>query len=133
MARTVWERTCKDRYLDLLSKARKAAFKEVNSNNYANLKGHGPRGMKREVWDGLVDIWETPKWQKKSEVGQKNRASMPDSMLHTGGSISFGEHKKKMVICVCVSFCYINMLTVHYIICIPYVITGGRVEAPCFF
>ena len=102
MARTVWDRTCKDRYPDLLAKAREAAFKQVNSHNYADLKGHGPKGMKAEVWDGLVDIWITLKWQKKSEAGRNNRASMPDSMLHTGGSISFAEHKKKMVIYMCV-------------------------------
>ncbi|KAK7278976.1 hypothetical protein RJT34_24017 [Clitoria ternatea] len=95
MARTVWNRTCADRYPDLLAKARETAFKRISSNNIANLKGHGPRGMRREVWDGLVDIWVSKEWQKKSQAGRSNRASIPDSMLHTGGS-SFGEHKRKM-------------------------------------
>ncbi|KAF7832659.1 putative transposase, Ptta/En/Spm, plant [Senna tora] len=62
----------------------------------AKLKGHGLAGIIAEVWDGLVDIWLTPEWQKKSEAAKRSRATAPDAMLHTGGSISFGAHKKKM-------------------------------------
>ena len=87
-----------DRYSDYLAKARTAAFKRANSNNFADLKGHGPKGMRTEVWDGLVDIWVTPEWQKKSIAGKINRAAKPDSMVHTAGSKSFAQHKKKMVI-----------------------------------
>ncbi|KAF7807707.1 putative transposase, Ptta/En/Spm, plant [Senna tora] len=53
-------------------------------------------GIRAEVWDGLVDIWLTPEWQKKSEAAKRSRATAPDAMLHTRGSISFGAHKKKM-------------------------------------
>ncbi|KAJ1423988.1 putative transposase, Ptta/En/Spm, plant [Sesbania bispinosa] len=62
----------------------------------ADIKGHGPKGMKIEVWNGLVDKWSRPEWKKKSDVGRSNRASVPNSLMHTGGSISFGEHKKRM-------------------------------------
>ncbi|KAF7832911.1 putative transposase, Ptta/En/Spm, plant [Senna tora] len=55
MARGVWEKTCSDRYSDILTKHR-----------------------------------------KKSEAAKRSRATAPDAMLHTGGSISFGAHKKKM-------------------------------------
>lgn len=98
MARNVWERTCMDRYPDMLKNARIASLKALNSTNLADTKGHGPKGMKSEVWDGLVDIWLTPEWRRKSDAGRSNRAAMPESILHTGGSISFGQHKKKMVI-----------------------------------
>jgi hypothetical protein len=60
-------------------------------------KGHGPKGMKTEVWDGLVDIWLKPEWRKKSDANRCNRAALPDAVLHTGGSICFIEHKKRMV------------------------------------
>ncbi|KAJ1418050.1 putative transposase, Ptta/En/Spm, plant [Sesbania bispinosa] len=96
MARTVWERTCMDRYPDHLKNARVAALKQVNSTNLADTKGHGPKGMKTDVWNGLVDIWLRPEWKRKSDAGRSNRASIPDSMMHTGGSISFSEHKKRM-------------------------------------
>ncbi|KAJ1385937.1 putative transposase, Ptta/En/Spm, plant [Sesbania bispinosa] len=96
MAKTVWERTCMDLYPNYLAKARATAFVRANSTDIANLKGHGPKGIRTEIWDGLVDIWMTPKWQKKSAAGKSNRAAKPDSMVHTGGSRSFGQHKKKM-------------------------------------
>ncbi|KAJ1440378.1 putative transposase, Ptta/En/Spm, plant [Sesbania bispinosa] len=96
MAKTVWERICMDRYPDYLAKARAAAFVRANSTNIADLKGHGAKCMRTEVWDGLVDIWMTPEWQKKSVAGKSNRASKPDSMVHTRGSRSFGHHKKMM-------------------------------------
>lgn len=86
-----------DRYPDHLKNAREKALKQVNSTNLADTKGHGPKGMKKEVWDGLVDIWLTPKWRKKSDANRRNKAALPDSVLHTGGSISFGEHKRWMV------------------------------------
>ncbi|KAJ1398915.1 hypothetical protein SESBI_30710 [Sesbania bispinosa] len=60
MAKTVWEQTCMDRYLDYLAKARAAAFVRANSTKIADLKGHGPKGIRTELWDGLVDIWMTP-------------------------------------------------------------------------
>lgn len=52
--------------------------------------------MKTEVWDGLVDIWLKPEWRKKSDANRCNRAALPDAVLHTGGSICFIEHKKRM-------------------------------------
>ncbi|XP_058723413.1 uncharacterized protein LOC131595145 isoform X3 [Vicia villosa] len=48
MARTVWERTCLDRYPDHFKNARKIALREVNSTNLVDTKGHGPKGMKEE-------------------------------------------------------------------------------------
>ncbi|RDX66751.1 hypothetical protein CR513_54449, partial [Mucuna pruriens] len=44
-----------DHFLDRLNNERKMALKRVNSKNLANTKGHGPPGIKSEVWDGLVD------------------------------------------------------------------------------
>ncbi|GAU32133.1 hypothetical protein TSUD_218840 [Trifolium subterraneum] len=72
------------------------ALREVNSTDLVDTKGHGPKGMKAEVWDGLVDIWLKPEWKKKSDANRCNRASLPNAVLHTGGSINFGEHKKRM-------------------------------------
>ena len=98
MARTVWDRTCADRYPDFLKNARQLALKQVNSTNLADTKGHGPKGMKTEIWDGLINIWLKPEWKKKSDACRSNRAVLPDALMHTGGSISFGEHKRRMVI-----------------------------------
>ncbi|KAF7842001.1 putative transposase, Ptta/En/Spm, plant [Senna tora] len=96
MARDVWEKTCSDRYLDILTKHRVKILDDLKTRDMAKLKGHGPVGIRAEVWDGLVDIWLTPEWQKKSEAAKRSRATAPNAMLHTRGSISFGAHKKKM-------------------------------------
>ncbi|XP_025646974.1 uncharacterized protein [Arachis hypogaea] len=95
MARTVWNRTMLDRYPDILKRARERAFKEANSTSIADIKGHGPKAMKVDVWNGLVDHWLDSKWKNRSVAGQKNRAAMPAHKLHTAGSISFGEHKRR--------------------------------------
>lgn len=97
IARTVWERTCKDRYPDYLKNMRKMALKQANSTNLADTKGLRPKGIKAEIWNGLVDIWLSPGWRNKSDACRRNRWANPDAVLHTGGSISFGEHKKRMV------------------------------------
>ncbi|KAF7808586.1 putative transposase, Ptta/En/Spm, plant [Senna tora] len=96
MARDVWEKTCSDRYSDILTKHKVEILDELKTRDMAKLKGHGPAGIRAEVWDGLVDIWLTPEWQKKSEAAKRSRTIAPDAMLHTGGSISFGALKKKM-------------------------------------
>ncbi|KAL4286639.1 hypothetical protein AHAS_Ahas19G0106300 [Arachis hypogaea] len=94
MARTVWNRTMLDRYPDILKKAKERTFKEANSTSI-DIKGHGPKAMKVDVWNGLVDHWLDSKWKNKSVAGQKNRAAIPAHKLHNAGSISFGEHKKR--------------------------------------
>nr|KYP39776.1 hypothetical protein KK1_038914 [Cajanus cajan] len=98
MAREVWEKTCMDRYSDQLCKDSDKAIKVENSRNYEDLRAHKPRGMKAEIWNGFIDIWKTPEWQKKSIAGRQNRAAQLEAMVHTGGSKSFGQHKKTMVI-----------------------------------
>ena len=97
MIRKVWNLTCMDRYSDSLAKARKKARERANSDNIEYLNGFGPRGIRIEMWDALIDIWKTKEWKKKSITGKNKRAAKPEAMLHIGGSISFGQHLKKMV------------------------------------
>ncbi|XP_029148791.1 uncharacterized protein [Arachis hypogaea] len=95
IARTIWNKTMHDRYHDILKRARDRAFKEANSTSITDIKGHRPKAMKVDVWNGLVDHWLDSKWQNKSVASQKNRATPPAHKLHTAGSISFGEHKRR--------------------------------------
>jgi len=103
MARKVWNLTCMDRYFDFLAKVRKKARERANSDNIEDLKGFGPRGIRTDMWDTLIDIWMTQDWKKKSIADKNNRVAKPESMVHTRGSISFGQHLKKMVFVF--SFC----------------------------
>jgi hypothetical protein len=134
-----------DRYPDHLKNARKKALRHVNSTNLADTKGHGPKGLKPEVWNGLVDIWLKPEWTKMSDANRCNRAAKPDSALHTGGSISFREHKKRMVniynifiynYTLCIIFWALTLYSTKkmYYILIPInaLIIGGRDKARSF-
>ncbi|KAF7807706.1 putative transposase, Ptta/En/Spm, plant [Senna tora] len=80
MARDVWEKTCSDRYSDILTKHGVKILDELKTRDMAKLKGHGPARIRVEVWDGLVDIWLTPEWQKKSEAAKRSRATAPDAL-----------------------------------------------------
>ncbi|RZC28459.1 hypothetical protein D0Y65_000442 [Glycine soja] len=77
--------------IPFLNKVKKTA----NSTEYEDLRSHEPRGMKDEIWNELIDIWKTLEW-KKSDAGRKNRVAHHNAMVHTGGSRSFGQHKRIM-------------------------------------
>ncbi|KAF7823622.1 putative transposase, Ptta/En/Spm, plant [Senna tora] len=52
-----------------------------------------------ERWrDYSIEVKEElfKEFMRKSEAAKRSRATAPDAMLHTGGSISFGAYKKKM-------------------------------------
>ncbi|QHO19554.1 uncharacterized protein DS421_11g330010 [Arachis hypogaea] len=55
MARTVWNRTMHDCYPDILKRTRDRVFKEANSHSIVDIKGHGPKAMKVDIWNSLVD------------------------------------------------------------------------------
>ena len=110
MVREVWEKTCMDKYSDQLCKYRNKVKKTANSTEYEDLRSHEPRGMKDEIWNELIDIWKTLEW-KKSDAGRKNRVAHHNAMVHTGGSRSFGQHKRIMVTvtnCLEIFFSFFN-------------------------
>ncbi|KAG5059408.1 hypothetical protein JHK87_000437 [Glycine soja] len=78
-----------------ISFMRNKVKKTANSTEYEDLRSHEPRGMKDEIWNELIDIWKTLEW-KKSDAGRKNRVAHHNAMVHTGGSRSFGQHKRIM-------------------------------------
>jgi len=39
----------------------------------------------------------TQDWKKKSIAGKNNRVAKPEAVVHTKGSINFGQHLKNMV------------------------------------
>ena len=70
-----WNKICVDRFSDALARAREKAKQVTVSENVADYKGHGPRGMRTEIWDGLVGIWNTPGWKNKSIKAKMNRVA----------------------------------------------------------
>ncbi|XP_075095246.1 uncharacterized protein LOC142173538 [Nicotiana tabacum] len=55
-----------------------------------------PDWLKKDVWDKLLEKWNTAEWKAKSEQAKANRASSKGGSLHTGGSITFAAHKLRL-------------------------------------
>ena len=95
--RTVWERTAADRFADKMHSLRDKAKKASGSEDATVWKLHYPGSMRHAIWEGLCDKWADPRWRHRSVAGSANRGKVPEASIHTGGSISFASHKKKMV------------------------------------
>src|SRR4051812_35899791 len=70
-----------------------------------------PGWMGADVWQQLLEHWNSLKFKKTSETNKRNRSSMDGASLHTGGSIPHRLHWKKMVYIICFSLCF----DVHYV------------------
>ena len=90
----------------MMSEARKKCVDELKERNpLATLadtigKVH-PSWMRQEIWDELCQRhWLKDKWQQKSKAGQENRMKQKEGSItkHSGGSIPFVTHKRRMVI-----------------------------------
>nr|AAB97814.1 PttA' [Petunia x hybrida] len=81
-----WKRKAARRYSDFISKI-KADGIQLNC-------------IHDNVWASWLRLWEDPKCREKSETAQRNRCGGNEVALgtHTGGSITIGEHRKRLVI-----------------------------------
>ncbi|XP_060212771.1 uncharacterized protein LOC132640267 isoform X2 [Lycium barbarum] len=85
--RKQWRRKAARRYCDFVS----------------SIKGEGirPVYVPKETWESWKKYWADPKVIEKSKIASKNRRGGEDaaaSGTHTGGSISIGEHHKRLAI-----------------------------------
>lgn len=95
----IWELTSKRRYTSMLSEARREVLRKTGKKSVSETKGKGPIWMKPTIWNTIVDKWDTPQWKVKSQVARKNRMTEKDGSItkHSGGSVSFAEHKLRLV------------------------------------
>ncbi|CAA3005509.1 Hypothetical predicted protein [Olea europaea subsp. europaea] len=94
-----WKKTAKDRYKDMMNGAREKAKRSSQSDNPVDWKGHGPRWIRAEHWDSLVNYWSTEKWKSNAKIARENRLSQgQDGKMkkHTAGSVSFVTMKKRL-------------------------------------
>ncbi|XP_059294886.1 uncharacterized protein LOC132047934 [Lycium ferocissimum] len=85
--RKQWRRKAARRYCDFVS----------------TIKGEGIRlaYVLKETRESWKKYWEDPKVVEKSKIASKNRRGGEDAVAsgtHTGGSISIGEHHKRLAI-----------------------------------
>ncbi|KAM3308137.1 hypothetical protein P3S67_009881 [Capsicum chacoense] len=55
-----------------------------------------PSWLNDEVWSKFLILWDTPEYKAKREQGKANRASETGGSLHTGGSMSFATHQRRL-------------------------------------
>ncbi|KAH0643620.1 hypothetical protein KY289_034594 [Solanum tuberosum] len=79
-----WEIKASLRYRDFISKIKK--------------NGTNPGYVTDIVWKNWMRLWQAPENVAKSETNKKNRRGGREAVVgaHTGGSISIGEHRKKL-------------------------------------
>ncbi|KAH0718936.1 hypothetical protein KY285_014967 [Solanum tuberosum] len=55
-----------------------------------------PSWLRADIWVKFLDKWNTPEFKVKCERAKIARASVKGGSLHTGGSMSYAAHKRKM-------------------------------------
>ncbi|KAH0723824.1 hypothetical protein KY290_006540 [Solanum tuberosum] len=75
----------------------------INYRNFiSKIKGEGirPGYVPEHVWERWMELWGSVECIKKSEINAKNHRAGHETAAgtHTGGSISMGEHHKKLAI-----------------------------------
>ncbi|PHT28134.1 hypothetical protein CQW23_32274 [Capsicum baccatum] len=55
-----------------------------------------PGWLNNEVWTQFLILWDTPEFKAKRERGKANRTSETGGSLHTGGSMSFATHQRRL-------------------------------------
>ncbi|MQL89967.1 hypothetical protein Taro_022550 [Colocasia esculenta] len=96
-ARTTWNKIAANRFTDYLNKHKATSKKAFgNFDDPLMWKGRGPPAIRRDYWDAMCDKWATEDFRHRSRIATENRTKMPETTLHTSGSISFGRQKRKM-------------------------------------
>ncbi|XP_057993096.1 uncharacterized protein LOC110632038 [Hevea brasiliensis] len=96
--RLAWVKLGKDRFRDILNRARNEMLVKHKKSDIAYLHNLGPNWMKAEVWNELVAYWSSPEWRKKSQSAKINRMTVKDGSItkHAGGSIKIEIHEDRL-------------------------------------
>ncbi|KAL4568477.1 hypothetical protein LXL04_024090 [Taraxacum kok-saghyz] len=73
-------------------------IREIN-DSFRILRNFAPRPIHSDVWNRLINYWDTLGWKKISLVAKRNRNSGEDGVTparHTGASIGVAETRKKL-------------------------------------
>ncbi|KAG6509093.1 hypothetical protein ZIOFF_034484 [Zingiber officinale] len=100
----VWNENSSERYRVSIHLAKKAALSSAQEDlgrkpDILDMIGIGSDWMEANIWSDLVKIhWNKEDHKIKSKIARKNKMTTKDGSTtkHTGGSISFGAHRKRM-------------------------------------
>ncbi|XP_058008453.1 uncharacterized protein LOC131182943 [Hevea brasiliensis] len=96
--RLAWDKLGKDRFRDILNRARNEMLVKHKKSDIAYLYNLGPNWMKAEVWNELVAYWSSLEWRKKSQSAKINRMTVKDGSItkHACGSIKIEIHEDRL-------------------------------------
>ncbi|KAM3285001.1 putative protein isoform X3 [Capsicum chacoense] len=57
-----------------------------------------PGWLNADVWVKFLEKWDTPEFRAGKEWAKANRASQMGDSLHTGGSMSFATHRRRLAV-----------------------------------
>ncbi|KAH0704385.1 hypothetical protein KY285_018663 [Solanum tuberosum] len=80
---------------------RKATIRYNNFIFGLKKEGEGPKYIPEETWESWMSIWKNPEVIEKSKINSRNRCGGENAVAkgtHTGGSITIGEHRKRLAI-----------------------------------
>ncbi|KAM3216411.1 hypothetical protein P3L10_025852 [Capsicum annuum] len=96
MAKCAWN-SCHENEIQCIFKL-KAALRIKEHLYEAQRNLEKPGWLSADVWVQFLEKWDTPKYRAGRERAKANRASQTGGSLHTGGSISFAMHRRRLVI-----------------------------------
>ncbi|XP_070048947.1 uncharacterized protein [Nicotiana tomentosiformis] len=75
----------------------KRAQNMIKDTHFVSRKG-GSRylWLREDIWNQLLEKWNTEEWKQRSENVKANRASSKGGSLHSGGSIRFAAHRLRL-------------------------------------
>ncbi|KAH0743114.1 hypothetical protein KY290_031107 [Solanum tuberosum] len=83
----LWHKKAGRRYIDFISCIKKEAVR--------------PKYVLEETWESWMRFWKDPKVIENSKINSRNRCGGQNAVAkgtHTGGSITIGEHRKRLAI-----------------------------------
>jgi len=101
-----WEIKASLRYSDFISRIKK--------------NGTNPGYVTDIVWENWMRLWQAPENVAKSETNKKNRRGGREAAIgtHTSGSISIGEHRKKLVSIYFTQYIFFDKIHFPYLLVI---------------
>jgi len=95
-----WEQTHKRNYKNTIYRFKKKAIEEAGGDDPRDIQKVVPKNMSSSDWEAICGgHMNAPAYRDKCKKAKQNRMTEKDGSItkHTGGSISFAEHGRRMV------------------------------------
>ncbi|GJZ09130.1 transposase, Ptta/En/Spm [Tanacetum coccineum] len=100
----VWEDTMKNRYPNIMLKARNELIKiaqlagvQFDGSDFSVLKPYNPKWIESSYWEDMIDrVWNNAEWKMKSKSKRVNQLILNEVSKHCAGSITIVQHKRKL-------------------------------------